>query len=342
MGGQRTGFFRFDGHRIAFATVGEGPPLVFAAWCLSNILEEWKYEEFRRWLQALARGRQVIRYDHLGCGLSDRDRPRETLTLDYEVATLAALVDHLALERLSLFGGSIGGCTAVAYAVRNRERVDRVVLYGTYADGAEIAHAEVRQALVDLVRRHWVLGSRMLADVFVPSEADREAVASAQRLSAAPDTVGDLIELMYAIDISEVLPELRTPTLVLHRRHDRAIPLRAGEHVAALAPNAELVVLEGDSHLPWVGGAEAVLRAIAPFLGIAAPLAETPTDVEALSPRERDILRLVAQGLSDTEIAAQLVLSPHTVHRHVANILRKLNLHSRAAAAAHAARAGIV
>ncbi|MFL5936382.1 MAG: helix-turn-helix transcriptional regulator [Gaiellaceae bacterium] len=101
-------------------------------------------------------------------------------------------------------------------------------------------------------------------------------------------------------------------------------------------------MLEGDAHLPWQGDLDDVLVAVAPFLGVTPPARETRAEVEELTPREREVLRLVAEGLSDGDIAAQLVLSPHTVHRHVANILRKLGLHSRAAAAAHAARAGLV
>jgi DNA-binding NarL/FixJ family response regulator len=153
----------------------------------------------------------------------------------------------------------------------------------------------------------------------------------------------DLLELTFATDVRETLAEVRVPTLVVHRRRDRAIRLAAGEQLAALIPNAQLVVLEGDAHLPWHGELNDVLAVVAPFLGAEPPPArEAPAEVEALSPRERDVLRLVAEGLSDADIAQRLVLSPHTVHRHVSNILRKLGLHSRAAAAAHAARAGIV
>jgi DNA-binding CsgD family transcriptional regulator len=133
--------------------------------------------------------------------------------------------------------------------------------------------------------------------------------------------------------------ELHTPTLVVHRRRDRVVRLAAGEQLAALAPNAELVVLEGDAHLPWHGDVDSVLEAVAAFLGITAPARrEAPANVGELSPRERDVLRLVADGLSDAEIAERLVLSPHTVHRHVANIRRKLGLHSRAAARRAASR----
>jgi pimeloyl-ACP methyl ester carboxylesterase/DNA-binding CsgD family transcriptional regulator len=343
MGGQRTAFFHLDGYRIALATVGTGPPLVVPAWWVSNIVEDWKDERCRRFIEALATERQVVRYDRLGCGTSDRVRPRETLSLDFEVATLAALLDHLTLDRVSLYGGSFGGCTAVAFAARNPGRVDRLVLYGSFANGDHLASAEDRRAVFEFVRSNWGLGSRLLTELFVPTgNADeRESFARFQLNSATADVAADLLDLTFSTDVSEEAALLQTPTLVVHRRRDRAIRFESGEELAMLVPNAELVALAGDSHVSWFGDMDDVLAAFAPFLGVAAPARESAGETEELSARERDVLRLVAEGLSDAEIAERLVLSPHTVHRHVANILRKLNLHSRAAAAAHAGRAGI-
>jgi pimeloyl-ACP methyl ester carboxylesterase/DNA-binding CsgD family transcriptional regulator len=341
---QQTGFFRFEGHRIAFATVGSGLPIVLPAWWVSNVVEDWKMPAYSRFMESLAAGRRVIRYDRLGCGMSDRTRPRETMTLEYELAMLDALVEHLELGRFSLVGGSFAGCTAAVYAARHGDRVDRIVLYGSFANGAELARPVARDAINELVRKHWGLGSRMLADTFAPSGTgeERASFASFQRNSASAEMAADLLELTFATDIRETLARVLVPTLVVHRRGDRTIRLRAGEQLAALIPNAELVVLDGDAHLPWHGDMDDVLGAVAPFLGITPPARDTRGGVEELSPREREVLRLVADGLSDGDIAERLVLSPHTVHRHVANILRKLGLHSRAAAAAHAARAGLV
>jgi pimeloyl-ACP methyl ester carboxylesterase/DNA-binding CsgD family transcriptional regulator len=344
MGEQRTAFFRVHGHRIAFASVGEGLPIVLPAWWVSNVVDDWKDPRFRHFLGLLASDRRVIRYDRLGCGMSDRRRPADTLSLEFEIDTLTTLLDHLELERVSLVGGSFGGCTAVAFASRNPERTDRVAVYGSFANGAHLARPEIRDAVLELVRSHWGLGSRLLAEIFVPSgdRAERESFAHFQRRSATADVAAALFELTCSIDVSEDAARLEAPILVVHRRGDRAIPFSAGEELAALGPKAELVALEGDSHMPWFGAAGDVVDAIAPFLGMAAPARPAAAVVSQLTARELDVLRLVAEGLSDGDIAGRLVLSPHTVHRHVANIRRKLNLSSRAAAAAYAARSGLV
>ena len=164
--------------------------------------------------------------------------------------------------------------------------------------------------------------------------------------AADAEVAASLLELIYETDVREDLPRVRAPALVVHREHDRAMRLRGAREVAALLPRAELVTLPGDAHLPWHGDGDAVLRAVAPFLGIQAPPApasEPDADaLDELSEREREVLGLVAQGLSDAQIAERLVISPHTVHRHVANILAKLRLPTRAAAAARAARAGLL
>jgi pimeloyl-ACP methyl ester carboxylesterase/DNA-binding CsgD family transcriptional regulator len=346
---QTTGFARLpDGPRIAFAVVGRGPAVVLPAWWCSHVVEDWHFDSLRGFVEGLAAGRMVVRYDRLGTGLSDRERPPETFTPAFEDATLCTVLHELGLARVTLMGISCGGTIAVSFAARRPERVDRLVLYGSYAQGSALAPPQARTGMIDLVRSHWGLGSRLLADVFGPnwSAEDRAAFTASQRAAADAGIAADLLTLIYQTDVRDELPEVRAPALVVHREHDRAMQLKGAREIAALLPDADLVTLPGNAHLPWHGDGDAVLRAVAPFLGIQgppAPASAAATDgLAELSAREREVLELVARGLNDAQIAERLVISPHTVHRHVANILAKLRLPTRAAAAAAAARIGLL
>jgi len=163
-------------------------------------------------------------------------------------------------------------------------------------------------------------------------------------LAASADTAAALLEQVYRNDVRDRLPLVKAPTLVVHRREDRAIPYRLGREVAAGITGATLVPLEGSAHFPWAGDAGSVVRALRGVLAADSP-AERPAGEPApvlLLRREREVLRLVADGLSEREIAEQLIVSPHTVHRHVANIRHKLGRGSRTAAVAEAARLGLL
>jgi DNA-binding NarL/FixJ family response regulator len=128
--------------------------------------------------------------------------------------------------------------------------------------------------------------------------------------------------------------------LVLHRRGDRTVPIGRGRELASLLPNARFVPLTGDSHLPWREDQRELFRALAGFLySDAEPALDGPSP---LTSRETEVLRLVSTGMSNREIASTLVLSEHTVHRHIANILRKLSQSTRASAATHATRVGLI
>jgi pimeloyl-ACP methyl ester carboxylesterase/DNA-binding CsgD family transcriptional regulator len=321
---------------VAWSSVGSGPPLVIGGWWASHLALNWEDPAFRRFVLALARRHTVIRYDRPGTGLSDRDGP-PPVSLDGELATLAGFLASIDHPRVSVLGASSGCAVVSAYAAHYPDRVDRLVLYGSYPRGADIAPPAARELLVSVIETEWGLGARVLADVFLPNAtgAEREAFARFQRRSASRQTATAALRAVYTMDAAAYLPRLRLPTLVLHRRNDRAIPFRLGREVADTVPGATFVALDGDDHFPWLGDSAAVVEAIDRFLAGLPPRAPTdhPTSA-ALTVREREVLTLVAQGLTDAQIADRLFLSSHTVHRHVANARTKLGVPSRAAAAA--------
>lgn len=339
-------FLPHGDRRVAYEIRGDGPPLVAPAWWVSHLEIDWQNADFRRFWAGVADGYKLIRYDRLGVGMSDRTMRESDLTIDEEVATLRALLDELELDRVSLIGGSCGGCTAIAFAAAFPERVERLVLYGSYANGAAITAPGVKDAILSTVRAHWGLGSRLLSDIFLGAadSAEHERFARFQRESTNAETAAALLDLVYRLDVRVHLPSVRVPAVVVHRRDDRAVPYRLGREVAAAIPNATFIPLQGSAHFPWHGDVDSVVRACRESPAPRRLSRHDPGDPQQvrLSSREREIIACVARGLSDREIAEQLSLSSHTVHRHVANIRRKLGRTSRTAAVAEAARLGLL
>ena len=343
--GSQIRFLPVGDRRVAYAVDGDGPLLVAPAWWISHLELDWSDAAFRSLWTSVGEGCSLLRYDRLGVGMSDREVRDEDLTLDGEVALLRAVLDEVERDKVVLVGGSSGGCAAIAFAARFPERVERLVLYGAYAKGSSITSPEVKEAIVGTVRSHWGLGSRLLADIFLgdTNSVEQERLARYQRAAASPETAAALLEVVYRNDVHTELQEVRAPTLVVHRRGDRAIPYACGRDLAATIPGATLIPLEGSAHFPWAGDWHSVARAMRPgaeSTPTAARAGEPPAVL--LSGREREVLALVARGLTDPEIAEHLILSQHTVHRHVANIRHKLGQGSRAAAVAEAARLGLL
>jgi pimeloyl-ACP methyl ester carboxylesterase/DNA-binding CsgD family transcriptional regulator len=339
-------FLPLGARRLAYEVRGQGPPLVVPAWWVSHLELDWQTPGVRRFWEGVAQEYTLIRYDRLGVGMSDRDVRESELTLDGEVAVLRALLDELALDRVSLIGGSSGSCTAIAFAAAFPERVERLVLYGSYTHGDALTPPGVAEAIVAAVQAHWGLGSRLLGDIFLSGAdaAEQDRFARLQRESASAETAAALLRLVYRLDIRDRLALVRRPTLVVHRRDDRAVPYQLGRAVAAAIPGATFIPLQGSAHFPWHGDVDSIARACRQVLAPRQPptFDAGQTEPVLLSSREREVLACVAHGLGDREIAEQLQLSPHTVHRHVANIRQKLGSPSRTAAVAEAGRLGLL
>jgi pimeloyl-ACP methyl ester carboxylesterase/DNA-binding CsgD family transcriptional regulator len=324
-----------DGRDVAYSAVGDGPPLVVGGWWCSHLVLNWQDPGFRDFVSRLARHHTVIRYDQPGRGASTPGGPPPA-DLDQECAVLGGLFAALDLDRADVLGASSGGGVAAAFAAAHPSKVSHLVLYGAFALGSEIAPPDARQAVLEAVAGHWGLGSRLLADVFVPgaSNAEREQFAVFQRESASREQAREALAATYDLDARDALARIKVPTTVLHRRDDRAVPFQLGVDVAKRVPHATFAALEGEDHFPWRGDLGGVADATLRGLGHRVPIRPPAPGPQALTDREREILGLVADGLTDAQIGERLVLSPHTVHRHVANARVKLGVRSRAAAAA--------
>ncbi|MDX6476085.1 MAG: hypothetical protein QOH95_1596 [Gaiellaceae bacterium] len=332
-------FLEYEGRQLAYATFGEGPPMVIGPRWVSHLEEEWSDGNQRAFYAEVAKTHRVVRFDRIGCGLSSRELdPRPTI--ESESRQLEAVIDAVGGSAV-VFASACCCLSASQLAVRRPDAVEKIVYFGGFASRNDIPDP-TRRSLIEFVRVNWRLGAQMLAGLFDPHASGDEIAeyTRMQRAAATAEAASIFLELELGADLRDLLPKVPVPALVLHRRGDRTVPIGRGRELASLLPHARFVPLNGDSHLPWKDDQRELFRALAGFFhNDGAP---ESNGASPLSSRETEILRLVSTGMSNREIAKTLVLSEHTVHRHVANILRKLAQSTRAAAATQAARAGII
>lgn len=342
-----------DGVRLAYASVGAGPPLVKVANWMSHIEYDWRTPIWRPMLERLARNRRLIRYDERGCGLSDREV--DEFSLDAWVRDLETVVDAADVKRFSLFGLSQGGPIAIAYTVRHPERVSRLVLCGSYARGykkrASTPQIEERKMLLDLVRIGWgretAAFRQVFSALFLP-DASPEQLRSfndLQRESTSAENAVRMIDAFGDLDVQDVAPQVRAPTLILHARGDMRVPFEEGRRLAALIPDARFVPLECRDHWPLEQepAFEQMMIEIDAFLeaDTEGDGAKRPARLPELTDRESEVLYFVARGLSNGQIADRLRITDKTVRNHITNIFMKLGVASRAQAIVRARDAGI-
>jgi len=335
-----------DGIRIAYATVGEGYPLVVCQGWISHLELDWAAEHSRRFWEALGERHLVVRYDRRGTGLSDRKV--EDYSLEAQVGDLAAVITALGRPKIALLGFSAGGPIILAYAHQNPEVVSHLILYATYARGRYLAISDLAKALMHLIDADWGgLGSLAQADIYIPGASTevRKAFAEYQQQSADKEAALGQSAAFARFDTKHLLKEIHTPALVMHKRGDRPVPFELGRRLARDLPNSRFMPLEGDVHVLTLGSAKVVIDAITEFLAggsVGEPVPTRATSAAGIiTRREKDVLRLVAAGRSNRQIAEELSISINTADRHVSNILAKIGASNRAEAASFAVRTGI-
>jgi pimeloyl-ACP methyl ester carboxylesterase len=250
-----------DGVRLAYATIGEGPPLVKASNWLTHVDLEWESPIWRHWWADLSRHNRVIRYDERGNGMSQRDV--SDVSFETWVQDLETVVDAARLERFPLLGISRGGAIAISYAVRHPERVSHLILYGAFAVGLKhrgtAEEINARRALGELTRLGWGLQNpafcRVFTCRFIPDATPEHEVwfDDLQRISTSPENAARLLEVDDEIDVRSQLSEVRVPTLVVHCDRDKVVPPELGRQIAATIPNTRYVSLPSQNHLVLEG-----------------------------------------------------------------------------------------
>lgn len=246
-----------DRVRIAYASSGDGPPLVKTANWLNHLEFDWRSPVWLHLLHSLTQDFRLIRYDARGNGLSDWAVP--DMSFAALVRDLETVVDAAGLDRFPLLGISQGCAVAIAYAVRHPERVSRLILHGGYARGwrkrADAAEIARREALNTLVLQGWGQDNPAFRQVFTSfyiPDGNPEQMRwwnDLQRISTSPQNAARLMEELGEIDVTPLLPQISVPTLVLHSRHDAAVPFAAGRELAASIPGARLVPLDSHNHV---------------------------------------------------------------------------------------------
>jgi pimeloyl-ACP methyl ester carboxylesterase/DNA-binding CsgD family transcriptional regulator len=343
MSRQRIRYLRTDdGIQLAWAEAGSGPLVIKAANWITHLEYDWESPVWRHWIQFFADHFRFVRYDERGCGMTDCQVG--DLSFDRWVADLETVADAVDARQFVLLGISQGAATCIAYAAKHPNRVSRLVLYGGYARGAAVRGTprEAREfaALVELARLGWGRDHSAFRDVFtarfVPDATEQQIhwFSELCRKTASPEVAGELLERRSRIDVTHLLAQVSAPTLVLHSRDDVVVPIAEGRLIAAQIPSAQFVELDSKNHIlledesAW-GRFRA---AVSEFTGNAtARDAEDPA-FASLSHRERMVLGLITEGLSNASIAERLSISEKTVRNHISNVFDKLGVWSRAQA----------
>lgn len=342
------------GTQIAYWTLGKGHPIVYLPGGPWSHVELQQLPACQHWYERLARRWMLARYDMRGTGFSDRDA--RDYSLDTLVSDLEAVVDERGLQQFALLGAADAGPVTIAYAARHPDRVSQLILWCAWARNADMRSPRI-QAWLSLIDQDWDLMTETCAHIvfgWSGGEIGRQAV---QRLreTVSREAARAALQACGEFDVTPLLRRLTAPTMVLHRDGISWLPVDIARRLAAGIPGAHLVILPGESTAPYMGDTEGPARVIDEFLEetlrvpghqkTARPAATVQAKSDSqwtraypagLTEREVQVLRLLASGLTNSEIARELVLSVRTVERHVANVYAKIGARRRVDAAAYA------
>jgi pimeloyl-ACP methyl ester carboxylesterase/DNA-binding CsgD family transcriptional regulator len=351
----RVRYVKRGGFNIAYQVMGEGPvDVVLSPGWVTHLDLAWDVPDLARFLRRLSSFSRLILFDKRGTGLSDRIAPDDLPTLEQRMEDMLAVMDATGSERAVLFGTLGGAAMCSLLAATHPERTLALVLYGTFArlepaTGLLARLADTQELALDRVEREWGtegVGLAFWAPSLLDDEETKAAYLRLTRSGVSPGSARSLMKLGYQLDWEAVLPRIHVPTLVLHRTGDLVVPIRQAKELAEGIPGARFLELPGIDHLMWAGDQDAIVDATRSFLeeaGVGSGSEPAlPGLVSAgelgLTRREREVLRLVARGLTNRQIAATLFISTKTAGVHVSNILAKMGVERRAEAAAVAER----
>jgi len=249
-----------DGVRLAYSLAGSGPALVKSANWINHLELDWELPLYRHMLVGLTKQHTLIRYDARGNGLSDWDSSE--LSIEAWVNDFEAVVNAVGLNRFPIFGFSQGCAVSIAYAVRNPQRVSRLILFGGFATGrynrASTTPADLDRfrAVATLIRYGWTSEDptfrQMMTSQLMPTATKEQAQAfnEMQRNSLSAENAARHYEAVCGFDIRNLLPSVSVPTLVLHVRDDLMVPIDESRRMAAAIPGARFVSLPGKNHIP--------------------------------------------------------------------------------------------
>jgi pimeloyl-ACP methyl ester carboxylesterase/DNA-binding CsgD family transcriptional regulator len=334
-----------DGVAIAYQVLGRGPAVVWLP-SLGNLRAQWRVPVLRAAYEHLARSMTLVLYDGRGMGSSDRRVDPGDLGLDAHLRDLDAVVAATGLETTALLGYYHSAATAIAFAAEHPRQVTRMVLFGGSARMRDTMSPVQTQALLSLVDQDWDLFVDTAAHAWLGWTAGESGrlVAEAFRTAAAPTIAKAWFAAAADIDVTDRLPHVTAPTLVLHRQGERQMPVEVSRRLADGLPRGRLIELTGSTPTLFMEDARADLDLVARFLasGEVLPRAVPPIrQADGVTARELDVLRLLAAGESNAGIARSLGITVHTVERHTANLYRKIGARGRADATAYALRRGI-